>query len=153
LRRSDLEIRRDIEAELQWNPSIDDKKIGVTVNAGVVTLTGEVDHRAGRCAAEDVAKRITGVRTIANEIQVKLAREGVRSDPEIVLAVAEALRWHVVTAGLNITQIVQNAWITLRGKVPFRLQRPVAEHVLRPIAGVHMIIDDLEVGRHRKAIP
>jgi osmotically-inducible protein OsmY len=47
----DADIRRDVESELQWDPSIDDKKIGVIVNNGVVTLTGEVSHFAGKWAA------------------------------------------------------------------------------------------------------
>ena len=38
--KTDAEIRRDVESELQWDPSIDDKRIGVTVQSGVVTLTG-----------------------------------------------------------------------------------------------------------------
>jgi osmotically-inducible protein OsmY len=42
--KTDADIRRDVESELQWDPSVDDKTIGVIVNNGVVTLTGEVDH-------------------------------------------------------------------------------------------------------------
>jgi osmotically-inducible protein OsmY len=63
--KSDMEIRRDVEAELQWDPSVDDHKIGVIVHEGVVTLTGEAAHYSGRWAAEDVAKRVKGVRAIA----------------------------------------------------------------------------------------
>ena len=29
--KTDAEIRRDVESELQWDPSIDDKGIGVVV--------------------------------------------------------------------------------------------------------------------------
>src|SRR5580704_11341025 len=74
--RTDAEIRRDVESELQWDPSVDDKKIGVIVNNGVVTLTGEVSHFAGKWAAEDIAKRVSGVRAIANDLQVKIPLSG-----------------------------------------------------------------------------
>ena len=69
---------------------MDDQKIGVIVHDGVVTLTGEAAHYSGRWAAEDVAKRVKGVRAIANEIQVKLPAAGMRSDAEIAEAAANA---------------------------------------------------------------
>jgi len=40
--KTDAEIRRDIESELRWDPSINDTRIGVTVSNGVLTLTGDV---------------------------------------------------------------------------------------------------------------
>ena len=67
--KTDADIRRDVELELQWDPGVDDKKIGVIVNNGVVTLTGEVPHYAARWAAEDAAKRVNGVGAIANELK------------------------------------------------------------------------------------
>jgi osmotically-inducible protein OsmY len=72
MKRSDTDIRRDVEAELQWDPSIDDRKIGVVICDGVVTLTGEVRHLTGRGAAEEIAKRVSGIRAIANKIQVRI---------------------------------------------------------------------------------
>src|SRR5271169_1194212 len=93
--KTDAEIRRDVETELQWDPSVDGKKIGVIVSDGVVTLTGEVGHFTDKWAAEDVVKRISRVRAIANEIQVKIPLAGVRNDTDIAAAAANALRWHV----------------------------------------------------------
>src|SRR5450631_3586061 len=81
--KTDIEIRRDVESELQWDPSVDDKKIGVIVNDGVVTLTGEVCHFGGKWAAEDITKRVSGVRAIANEIHVRIPLAGARSDTDI----------------------------------------------------------------------
>jgi len=37
--KTDADIRRDVELELQWEPSVDDRQIGVIVNNGIVTLT------------------------------------------------------------------------------------------------------------------
>jgi hypothetical protein len=91
--RTDADIRRDVESELQWDPSIDDKRVGVAVNNGVVTLTGDVAHYSGRWAAEDIAKRVLGVRAIANDIQIQIPASGVRTDTQIAEAAANALRW------------------------------------------------------------
>src|ERR1700680_2275127 len=106
--KTDTEIRRDVETELQWDPSVDGKKIGVIVSNGVVTLTGEGSHFADKWAAEDIAKRVNCVRAIANEIQVKIPLAGVRSDSDIAEAAANALRWHVATAGYEFKPVVTN---------------------------------------------
>ena len=69
-----------------WNPNFNGirasmtRKIGVIVNDGVVTLTGEVCHFAAKWAAEDITKRVSGVRAIANEIHVRIPLAGARSD-------------------------------------------------------------------------
>jgi osmotically-inducible protein OsmY len=146
MHRDDFEIRRDIECELQWDPGINDKRIGVIVDNGVVTLTGEVEYLAARCAAEEIAKRIGGVRAIANEIKVRLVLSGVRSDTEIALAAANALRWHVATCNAHIKPVVQNGWITLKGHVPFAFQKAAAGYALRHLIGVEMLVNDLTVG-------
>jgi osmotically-inducible protein OsmY len=143
MHRDDFEIRRDLECELQWDPCIDDKRIGVIVNHGVVTLTGESEHLAARCAAQEIAKRVAGVRAIANEIKDKLS--GVRSDTEIALAAANSLRRHVATCNAHIMPVVQDGWITLKGHVPFAFQKDAAGYVLRHLIGVKMLINDLTV--------
>src|SRR3984957_21122087 len=54
--KTDIELRRDVERALEWEPSIDAREIAVTVKNGVVTLTGHVCSCAEKCAAERVAK-------------------------------------------------------------------------------------------------
>ncbi|MCK9215761.1 MAG: BON domain-containing protein, partial [Rhodoferax sp.] len=40
--KTDSEIKKDVLSELQWDPLISETKVGVTVNEGVVTLTGHL---------------------------------------------------------------------------------------------------------------
>ncbi len=143
--KTDVEIRRDVESELQWDPSVDDKKIGVIVDDGVVTLTGEVCHFTGKWAAEDIAKRVSGVRAIANEIQVKIPLSGVRTDTEIAVAAANALQWHVVTSAAQIKPVVVDGWVTLSGKVQWGFQRNAAENAVRNLMGVKGVVNDIVV--------
>jgi osmotically-inducible protein OsmY len=145
--RSDSDIRRDTESELTWDPSIDDKTIGVIVHDGVVTLTGESAHYAGRWAAEDAAKRVKGVRAIANEIQVKLPVAGVRSDADIAEAAANALQWNVVTSAAAVKPIVKDGWVTLSGKVSWGYQKLAAEISVRNLQGVNGVINNIGVDR------
>jgi osmotically-inducible protein OsmY len=143
--RTDADIRRDVEAELRWDPSIDDRKIGVIVHDGVVTLTGEVSHYSGRWVAEDIAKRVGGVRAIADEIQVKLPLTGVRNDTEIAEAAANALRWHVATTSMQINPVVKDGWITLSGEVQWGFQKKATENAVRNLIGVKGVSNNIHV--------
>ncbi len=149
--KSDAEIRLDVESELTWDPSVDDKKIGVIVHAGVVTLTGEASHYAGRWAAEDVAKRVKGVRAIANEIQVKIPAAGRRSDTDIAEAAANAIRWNVLTSTTSVKPIVQDGWVTLSGTVTWGYQKMAAENCVRNLQGVKGVTNGISVESTIKA--
>jgi osmotically-inducible protein OsmY len=143
--KTDTEIRRDVESELQWDPSVDEKKIAVIVNDGVATLTGEVCHFAAKWVAEDIAKRVSGVRAIANEIKVNMPLSGVRSDTDIAVAAANALNWHVATGGAPIKPVVIDGWVTLSGKVQWGFQKTAAESAIRYLMGVKGVTNDIVV--------
>ena len=72
--KSNTQLQKDVEDELNWSPMLDSAGIGVTAKEGVVTLTGVVDSYSKKLAAENAAKRVTGVKAIAQEI-VDRARE------------------------------------------------------------------------------
>jgi osmotically-inducible protein OsmY len=143
--RTDAEIRRDVESELQWDPSIDDSTIGVLVRDGVVTLTGEVAHFGGKWIAEDITKRVKGVRAIANEIQTKIPASGMRSDTDIAAAAANALRWNVATVGSQIQPVVKDGVIALSGEVQWGFQKTSAANAVRNLVGVNGVVNDIRV--------
>src|SRR5438045_8818740 len=72
--RTDEEIQRDVLAELKWDAQLQPNEIGVMVKDGVVTLTGWVDSYLKKWAAEDAAHRVPGVKAVADDIEVRLAR-------------------------------------------------------------------------------
>jgi len=143
--RTDAEIRRDVESELQWNPSIDDKRIGVAVSNGVVTLTGDVPYYSGRWEAEDVVKRVNGVRAIANDIQIKIPVSGARTDTEIAEAAANALRWNVSLSAAEIKPVVKDGWVSLGGQVTWGYQKMAAEAAVRNLLGVKGVSNEISV--------
>jgi osmotically-inducible protein OsmY len=149
--KTDAEIRRDVEGELQWDPSIDDRRIGVAVNNGVVTLTGDVPNYSQRWTVEDVTKRVSGVRAIANDIQVKMPASGMRTDTDIAEAAANALRWHVSLINAQIKPVVKDAWVTLAGQVSWGFQRMAAENAVRHLMGVKGVTNDISVTSDIKA--
>ena len=70
LMKTDSDIKRDVEAELKWDPDIDATDIAVAVKGGVVTLTGFVKSYTHKWQAESDAKRVAGVIGVASDIEV-----------------------------------------------------------------------------------
>ena len=112
--RIDEEIQKDVLAELKWDAQVQPNEIGVAVKDGVVTLTGWVDSYLKKWAAEDAAHRVSGVRAVANEIEVKHATE--RNDADIAAAAVRALEWDSSVPADKIKVTVSKGWVTLRGE-------------------------------------
>ena len=96
----DSELKKAVLDELSWEPSVDAAHIGVTANAGVVTLTGHVDNYTHKFAAEKAASRVKGVKAVAEEIEVNLPYNIKRSDEDIAAAAIDRLGWNsIIPAG------------------------------------------------------
>jgi osmotically-inducible protein OsmY len=143
--KSDLEIRRDVVAELTWEPSIRHEDIAVAVKSGVVTLAGMVDTYAHRYAAERAVERVLGVKAVANDLTVKPAVGIVRSDPEIAHAALTALEWDVQVPHDALKLRVANGHVTLEGDVQWQYQRKAAERAIHNLAGVQGITNLIRV--------
>jgi osmotically-inducible protein OsmY len=137
----DLTIKRDVEAELQWEPSINAAAIGVAVKDGIVTLTGHVATYAEKMAAGRAAARVAGVQAVANDLEVGLPPEDQRSDEEIARAVANALASNTTVPPNRVKAQVSHGWVTLEGTVEWYYQREAAERAVRHLRGVKGVIN------------
>ena len=133
--KSDNQLKEDIEQELRWDPKVNAAQIGVSVDKGVVSLLGAVDTYAEKWAAEDATKRVCGVRTVAQDLTVKVLADHVRTDSDIAAATQSALKWDVFVPKA-ITAKVHEGAITLEGQVTWNYQRDAAERAVRYLAGV-----------------
>ena len=133
--KSDMQLKQDIEAELRWDPKVNPAQIGVTVDNGAVSLLGAVDTYAEKWAAEDATKRVSGVRTVAQDLQVKVLTEHKRTDSDIAIAVQSALRWDVFVPKA-VTAKIQDGFVTLQGEVGWNYHRESAERAVRYLTGV-----------------
>jgi osmotically-inducible protein OsmY len=135
--RPDSQIQHDVAAELAWDPAVDAQRLGVQVRDGVAVLTGYVSTLADKVRAERAAKRVRGVQSIANDIEVETPR-GVKqpTDIEIAAAVKEALRWHPHIPEGRIGVAVHDGWVTLDGNVEWRFQKASAEQAVVYQTGV-----------------
>lgn len=146
-KRTDAQIKELVASELQWDHRVDETEVGVQVQDGIVTLTGIVDSCAKRVAAEEAAHRVSGVLDVANDIRVKPAGSGGRTDTEIAAAVRSALEWDVFCDDSKIQSTVTDGRVTLTGRVESLAQRDAAEQAIRNLAGVCGIQNQLAVER------
>jgi osmotically-inducible protein OsmY len=141
----DLSLKKDVEEELQWEPSINAAAIGVAVKDGVVTLTGHVPSYAEKMAAARAAARVTGVKAVANELQVGVPAAEERTDEDIARAVANALTWNTAIPADKVKAQVSRGWVTLEGTVEWYYQKEAAERAVRPIRGVKGVTNNIVV--------
>jgi osmotically-inducible protein OsmY len=140
---ADSELRHTIERELEWDPRVPDRRIGVAVLDGIVTLTGGVSSYSQKWYAERAAERVKGVRGIVNKIEVKSPHE--RSDLDIARDAVEALKANVIVPHHSIRVRVANGRLTLEGQVDWDFQRRAAERAVRSLRGVRDIRNLVEV--------
>jgi len=133
--KTDVQLKQDIEQELSWDPKVNAAQIGVSVDHGAVSLLGTVDTYAQKWAAEDATKRVSGVRTVAHDLTVKVLSEHVRSDSDIAGAVQSALKWDVLVPKA-VTAVVRDGFVTLAGQVDWNFEREAAERAVRYLTGV-----------------
>lgn len=138
----DLHVRDSVLQQLAWDPAVDASGIGVTARSGAVTLTGSIDTYAGKLAAERAAKRVYGVRAVANDLDVKLAAG--RSDADIAADAAAMLRLHHEVPD-SVQAAVHHGHVTLTGTVDWHYQRMQAEKAVRHIRGVRHVVDHIAV--------
>jgi osmotically-inducible protein OsmY len=134
--RLDSDIKRDVEAEIKWDPDIGSSDIAVAVKSGVVTLTGFVRSYSQKYLAEKAAKRVKGVLGVANDIEVRLPSTHEKTDPEIARAAVEAIKDELPYSHGSITVVVKNGWVTLEGDAEWEYQRKRAEAAVRKVKGV-----------------
>ncbi len=120
---TDKDLRRDVLDELDFDPSLDAAEIGVAVSDGVVTLTGHVGSYAEKVEAERAAKRVKGVRAIAQEILVRLPEARKIEDDQIAARALAIIDWSVHLPRDSIQVKVAQGWVTLTGAVPGSTRR------------------------------
>jgi osmotically-inducible protein OsmY len=139
---TDVRLRNSVVRELDWDREVDDSAIGVAAKDGVVTLTGFIDSYAGKLAAERVAKRVRGVRGVANDITVRLKVD--RTDPDLAADAAHALKLRPEIPE-SVQVAVHLGRVTLTGKVEWLLQKTSAALAVAHIRGVRGVLNHIEV--------
>ena len=144
----DAQLQQAVLDAFNWEPSVQAGHIGVTANAGVVTLSGHVDSYAKKLAAETAARRVRGVKAVAEEIVVRLAFDTGRSDEDIAAAAIERLSWNVSVPKDSVVVRVEDGWVTLTGQVDYWYQKDAVEQDVRPLHGVLGVSNQTTIKPH-----
>jgi osmotically-inducible protein OsmY len=143
--RTDSDIKRDVEAELQSDPTIDATDIAVAVKNGVVTLSGFVRSYSEKMEAEAAAKRVDSVVGLANDLEVRPHTSDQRPDPELAREAVAAIKSQLPFSWHQVKVVVDKGWITLEGQVEWNHQREGAERAVRRIKGIKGVINTIQL--------
>ena len=134
--KNDEELKIDVLSELEFDPSVEVSDIGVLVKNGTVTLNGYATSYGERFAAVRSAKRVAGVKAIADDIEVKLPGSSHRTDGDIAAAAIHQIDWNT-TIPKGIAQVtVRDGWITLQGEFEWWHEKNATESAVLHLAGV-----------------
>jgi osmotically-inducible protein OsmY len=143
--RTDTELQRGVMEALAWEPSIDSAGIGVSVESGIVMLTGTVKSLPQKWTAVRVAQRVAGVKAVTDAIIVKLPGDSERSDADIARAAVNALDWNVSVPRDRVKVVVEHGRITLEGELQYHYEKVSAERAGRHLIGVTGVSNQLSV--------
>lgn len=134
--KTDSQLQKDVIAQLNWEPILHASEIGVAVKDGVVTLSGIVDTFTKKIVAEKAAKKVSGVKAIAVDLQVGVSPIFKKTDSEIAETVLDALKLHTAVQDDKIKIKVENGLVTLEGDVVWEYQRKSAVEAIENLPGV-----------------
>ena len=135
--------KQDLD-ELEWEPSVNAAHIGVAAKNGTVTLSGDVTSYAEKLAAERAARRVFGVKGVAEEIKVRYPLDK-PDDTEIAQKALQVLSWDVEVPENKVTVKVEEGWVTLMGTLDWHYQRRAAEGDVRKLNGVVGVINNIMI--------
>jgi osmotically-inducible protein OsmY len=134
--KPDARLYQDVIREFVWDARLLPNEIGISVRGGVVILTGYTDSYGKRSIAEQVAKRVSGIKGVVNDIQVRLPNSGEYTDADIACAVVQALEQCTNVPLDRVKVMVCTGWVTLEGAVGRYDQCEDAEEVVRELIGL-----------------
>lgn len=143
---NDERIKKDVVDEFYWDDRIDASNINVTVNDGIVTLTGEVPSYSTLSLAKSAAWGISGVLNVIDELTVKYATPpALPTDAELKARVVNILTWDPDIDETAIVVSVKDLILTLEGTVDAYWKKFLAESKVYGLHGVLGIVNKLAV--------
>jgi osmotically-inducible protein OsmY len=129
-------LKEDVEEALEWTPDVVATHIGVEVTHRIVTLSGHTASFAEKLAAEEAARRVSGVRAVVVEMDVRLPHHDVRYDSDIAGAADTLLRWTVGLPEGAVGVQVEKGHVTLHGNADWAYQSRMAVRGIAHLRGV-----------------
>ncbi len=141
---SNDELTSHVTDELFWDPKVDNAAIAVSADDGVVNLRGTVGSLRQKREAKKDAERVWGVKSVNNDLQVRLLNDDRREDADLRGAVLQALMLDSLVPA-TVGADADDGMVTLKGKANWQFQRDEAETVATNIAGVVSVENAIEL--------
>jgi osmotically-inducible protein OsmY len=138
------DIRSAVEAELKFDPLVNDADVHVVNVNGDVALNGTVPSYPQYLEAATATQRVAGVKNVHNHLQVVLPDADFRDDAMLTTAANNALTLNV-TVPDGVEADVADGNVTLTGTVEFGAERAAAEQAVTGLTGVRNVIDEIEI--------
>jgi osmotically-inducible protein OsmY len=131
-----------VSDELFWDPKVDNEAIAVSADHGKITLRGTVGSFREKLEAKKAAERVYGVKSVENELEVRLLNGDKRDDAELRGDVLQALMLDSLVPK-TVDAKVDDGVVTLTGSVDWQYERDEAEFVSGNVYGVFAVIDEI----------
>ena len=146
---TDGDLRRDVTAELYWDPQVGSPAIEVSAAGGLVTLRGTVASLRRKRAGGEAAARVRGVTGVANDLRVQIPDRDQRDDEDLCGDVLEALMLEA-SVPMTVDAQARDGFVTLTGTVEWHYQREAAESRTAAVPGVAGIGNAIALAKEAK---
>jgi osmotically-inducible protein OsmY len=143
--KTNEELQKDVQNAIKWEPLLNAAEIGVTAKDGVITLSGVVDSYSKKVEAENAAKSVTGVKAVAETIEIKYGGSYKKNDTEIANEVLNAWKWNWQVPNDKIKVKVESGWVTLEGDVEWNYQKEAAKDAVVFLTGVKGVSNNIAI--------
>lgn len=140
---TDHQLRAKVAEELSWASNVNADHVGVSVNRGAITLSGQVNTYPEKSAAVAAALRVDGVTAVADEIAV-WSHSTDRDDTGIAAHARQAIDSSISVPD-TVQAVVHDHQVTLTGSVPWNYQRNIAGRLMENLPGVYSVQNDIKL--------
>ena len=143
--KTNRQLQTDVQGAINWEPLLKQTKITVVAANGIVTLSGIVGSYIKKSQAEEIAKKIIGVKAVVEKIQVKFNTDDEKSDAEIAVEVLNALKANKDIPFDRVQIEVENGHVTMDGKLEWNHQREAAQKSASNVDGIKVLTNHIEI--------
>jgi len=139
---TDERIERAVEREIWTSDAMESHLVDVDVADGVVTLSGTVDNLFAKERSAQRAQLVKGVRAVVNKVDVDV--DPIK-DSTIRSGIEDAIRTDPATEAFEISPVVQNGHVILRGTVESWAEKELAGAIAKSVKGVERLDNKIDV--------
>lgn len=134
--KTNKELQNDVQNAIKWEPLLHSAEIGVSAKDGVVSLTSVVNSYVKKTEAEDVAKKVFGVKALVQNIEVRFAGTMLKSDSEVANEALTALKLNYSVPKNKVMVKVENGLVSLSGELAWNYQSEATKSSINGLNGV-----------------